>query len=233
VETPNRTIHSAAIEKRSMTVTIAGVGVLFEQPNPPESPMFFRNKSTFRRSLVFLALIVAPLSRAQDLQSCGATHSQFAAAWKQFAQSLVLTHPTEIQNLVDLRLQINSLRSEKLELIGRIRTVADLNDTPGWLEARLDLNTLGDHIDSTLDLINQTARQGGWFAGSPLLGELLVSLRSRKGQAVCELARIPFPLSPADKARLTNLLDMLDQETLALGDFDKQLGELIRAASKK
>jgi hypothetical protein len=176
---------------------------------------------------------LAPSGLAQELQSCQGTPSVFAQAWDSFSKHLVLSHPTEVQNLVDLRLRINSLRSKKQELVVRIKTIADFNDAPGWLEARLNLKALNEDIDSTLRLIDDTARQAGWLAGSNTLGDLLLSLRSRKAQTICELARIPFPLSASDKQRLTNLLQALEQENIALGEFDKQIGELIKKATNR
>jgi hypothetical protein len=188
------------------------------------------------RSIVLVTIVAGllpPSLEGLNLQSCAGAPSTFATAWTQFANALVIRRPTEVQNLVDLRLQINSLRSKKQDLVGRIRTIIDLNDTPGWLQTRLDLDALSNDIDSALQLIDNTARQAGWLAGSPLLGDLLTSLRSRKTATICELARIPFPLSASDKQRLADLLQKLDQENVALGVFDKQLGELIRKAANR
>jgi hypothetical protein len=189
------------------------------------------------RCLKTVALILAaPLGALAQSNQCalGDSSPSLSAFWSEFRMALEIRHPTEVQKLVDIRLKLDDLRTAKMRLISKIKIIRDVGSTPDWLQARVnDIPKLQGQIQDAMSAIDRDARDGGLLAGDPQLTKVRNILNSRKLETLCELSRIPFPLSQDQFKNLENLLSRLEEEAQALVAVDNALGQLIWQAQRR
>jgi hypothetical protein len=193
-----------------------------------------------RGSATVFSILLLPLAAqgqtAATLASCGsgpATESGLAGAWQTLRELFVVTKPTEVQRLVELRLDVNNLYSAKKELIGKVQAIVDIGSTPGWLQTRLvDLPRLQDRVFGLVTKIENEARNGQGLAANKELAKVLDTLQERRLLTLCEMAKIPLPLDHTQIYALTTLLNLLKEENAELEKFDEALTSLIAAAKK-
>lgn len=187
-------------------------------------------------SILLLPLVAAQGQPAATLAPCGTgptAQSSLAKTWQTLREIFVLTKPTEVQRLVELRLDVNTLHSAKRELIGKVQAIVDVGSTPGWLQTRLvDLPRLQDRILDLVTKIENEARNGQGLATDKELTKVLDALQERRLLTLCEMTKIPLPLAQSQISSLTTLLNQLKEEDAELEKFDGALTSLMAAAKK-
>jgi hypothetical protein len=101
----------------------------------------------------------------------------------------------------------------------------------GWQQTRgKTIPALQQNIVELTAAVDDETRTGGLLAADPGLNALRTALFQKTSILACELASISFPLTPSDAAKLSAVLQLLEDEEHALTDFDRRLADLVDKA---